>query len=225
MRPSLFATVQWLNALRTIQLKLFNMSVHPSRISLVPMEKLQLLCIMSETVASIMFAIVSAFMILCFTFVTFMIFCIFIHIRCLLLILKFPFRFSGVCKGWGYPQYNTFDGLTYTYQGNCTYVLMTEIVQNTNLKIYIDNVQCVPTEDVSCPRSIIISYGTEVITFVNHNLIGAAKLEVNENFIIHSDIFKSNFTMPASVISLVRTSSYMCIHTDCMIFSINPLSS
>lgn len=70
---------------------------------------------------------------------------------------------------------------------------MTEIVKKTNLNIYIENVLCDPTEEVSCPRSMTISYGTEVITFVNHNLIGAAKLEVNENFLIHSDIYKSNF--------------------------------
>lgn len=55
---------------------------------------------------------------------------------------------------------------------------MTEIVQKTNLKIYIDNVLCDPTLEVSCPRSITISYETEVVTFVNHNLLGAAKLEV-----------------------------------------------
>lgn len=56
---------------------------------------------------------------------------------------------------------------------------MEEISPRLNLKIYIDNVYCDPTEDVSCPRSIIISYGSEVITFVNHNLIGAAELEVS----------------------------------------------
>lgn len=105
---------------------------------------------------------------------------------------------------------------------------MTEIVQKTNLKIYIDNVECDPTEEVSCPRSIIISYGTEVITFVNHNLIGAAQLEVNKNFIMHSDIYKSNVTIHANVISVVRTTSYVCIDIDvhsCLLFSINSLSS
>ncbi|XP_060891510.1 mucin-2-like [Labrus mixtus] len=82
-----------------------------------------------------------------------------------------------VCEGWGDPHYITFDGLFYSYQGNCTYVLMEEILPIHNLKIYIDNVFCDPTEDVSCPRSIIVSYGTQVITLVNHNLIGAAQLE------------------------------------------------
>ncbi|KAM7003500.1 LOW QUALITY PROTEIN: mucin-5B-like [Tautogolabrus adspersus] len=82
-----------------------------------------------------------------------------------------------VCEGWGDPHYITFDGLFYSYQGNCTYVLMEEILPIHNLKIYIENVFCDPTEDVSCPRSIIVSYGTQVITLLNHNLIGAAQLE------------------------------------------------
>ncbi|KAM6936957.1 mucin-2-like [Xenentodon cancila] len=86
-----------------------------------------------------------------------------------------------VCEGWGDPHYITFDGLYYSYQGNCTYVLMEETTPIHNLKIYIDNVYCDPTEDVSCPRSIIISYGLHVITLINHNLIGAPQLEVLQN--------------------------------------------
>ncbi|KAM9495181.1 mucin-2-like [Clarias gariepinus] len=81
------------------------------------------------------------------------------------------------CEGWGDPHYKTFDGLFYSYQGECTYVLMKEISPKHNLKIYIDNVNCDPRESVSCPRAIIVSYNSLVITLKNHNLIGAAKLE------------------------------------------------
>ncbi|XP_027886235.1 mucin-2 [Xiphophorus couchianus] len=83
-----------------------------------------------------------------------------------------------VCEGWGDPHYITFDGLYYSYQGNCTYVLMEEIKAKYHLKIYVDNVFCDPTEDVSCPRSIIIAYGFQVVTLINHNLVGAPQLEV-----------------------------------------------
>ncbi|XP_051978532.1 intestinal mucin-like protein [Xyrauchen texanus] len=81
------------------------------------------------------------------------------------------------CEGWGDPHYITFDGLFYSYQGNCTYVLMEEIRPQHHLKIYIDNVFCDPTELVSCPRSIIVSYNNQVITLKNHNFIGGAELE------------------------------------------------
>ncbi|XP_029378516.1 mucin-2-like isoform X2 [Echeneis naucrates] len=82
------------------------------------------------------------------------------------------------CEGWGDPHYITFDGLYYSYQGNCTYVLMEEIIKRYDLKIYIDNVYCDPVERVSCPRSIIISYHSLKFRLINHNLMGAAQLEV-----------------------------------------------
>ncbi|XP_070686894.1 intestinal mucin-like protein [Pempheris klunzingeri] len=83
-----------------------------------------------------------------------------------------------VCEGWGDPHYNTFDGLYYSYQGNCTYVLMEEISPRHNLRIYIDNVFCDLTEDVSCPRSIIVEYGLEAVRLINHNFNGGIELEV-----------------------------------------------
>ncbi|XP_034391291.1 mucin-2-like isoform X2 [Cyclopterus lumpus] len=86
-----------------------------------------------------------------------------------------------VCEGWGDPHYITFDGLYYSYQGKCTYVLMEEILPIHNLNIYIENVYCDPTEDVSCPRSIIISYQSEIVALINYNLLGAAQLEALKN--------------------------------------------
>ncbi|XP_047246477.1 mucin-2-like [Girardinichthys multiradiatus] len=86
-----------------------------------------------------------------------------------------------VCEGWGDPHYITFDGLYYSYQGNCTYVLMEEYTPKNHLKIYVDNVYCDPTEDVSCPRALTIAYGFHVVTLINHNLIGAPQLEALKN--------------------------------------------
>ncbi|XP_077423877.1 mucin-2 [Vanacampus margaritifer] len=81
------------------------------------------------------------------------------------------------CKGWGDPHYITFDGLYYTYQGNCTYVLMEEITPKHNLKIYVDNVYCDANQHVSCPRSLIISYKSDVFVLKSQNLVGTSELE------------------------------------------------
>lgn len=50
-----------------------------------------------------------------------------------------------------------------------------------NLSIYIDNEFCDPIEDVSCPRSLTVSYESQNITLINtnHDLLGAVQLEVN----------------------------------------------
>lgn len=64
---------------------------------------------------------------------------------------------------------------------------MEEIVAKHHLKVYIDNVLCDPALHVSCPRSIIISYGSHVFNLTNHNLIGRADLEVKQGTpMIHS---------------------------------------
>ncbi|KAL8205108.1 UNVERIFIED_CONTAM: hypothetical protein K2H54_000236 [Gekko kuhli] len=71
---------------------------------------------------------------------------------------------SGYCTGWGDPHYKTFDGLYYSYQGNCTYTLVEEINKNIdNFGVYIDNYHCDPREPVSCPRTLFVRHETQEV--------------------------------------------------------------
>uniref|UniRef100_A0A8D2CYX7 Mucin-2 n=1 Tax=Sciurus vulgaris TaxID=55149 RepID=A0A8D2CYX7_SCIVU len=68
------------------------------------------------------------------------------------------------CTGWGDPHYVTFDGLYYSYQGNCTYVLVEEIApQVDNFGVYIDNYHCDVNDKVSCPRTLIVRHETQEV--------------------------------------------------------------
>lgn len=70
-----------------------------------------------------------------------------------------------ICMGWDHSNYMTFDGTPYTFHGNCTYILVKEIVnKHGNLRILLDNSFCDVASNQSCSRSLLVYYNSmEVI--------------------------------------------------------------
>ncbi|GFY77264.1 hemocytin, partial [Trichonephila inaurata madagascariensis] len=71
-----------------------------------------------------------------------------------------------VCRGHGDPNYITFDGRYYAFQGNCTYVLAQHLTSEDpgmNFKIYATNVECPEEPHTSCTDGIQVFWNGHTI--------------------------------------------------------------
>ncbi|XP_036390593.1 mucin-5B-like [Megalops cyprinoides] len=71
----------------------------------------------------------------------------------------FHYECECSCDGWGHTHYVTFDGKYYTFQENCTYILVQEIIsKHDNFRILTDNSYCDVPYSIGCHQALIVSY-------------------------------------------------------------------
>lgn len=79
-------------------------------------------------------------------------------------LLQLPFHvpFPGQCDLYGQSQYISFQGVTFNFLNQCTYILVEERSPRHNLTIAVDNFNCVPGLQESCAKDIILRYQSNV---------------------------------------------------------------
>lgn len=70
---------------------------------------------------------------------------------------------TAVCRASGDPHYTTFDGVSFSFQGVCSYILTR--AKDKSFQVITENVKCGST-DVSCTKSIQITIKGQEINLV-----------------------------------------------------------
>ncbi|XP_035579046.1 mucin-5AC [Zalophus californianus] len=113
-----------------------------------------------------------------------------------------------VCSGWGDPHYITFDGTYYTFLGNCTYVLLQQIIPvYGHFRVLIDNYFCGPENGLSCPQAIIVEYRQDRVVLTRKPVLGVMTNEI----IFNEKVVRPGFQKDGVSVSQIGIKMYVTI--------------
>ncbi|KFO26412.1 Mucin-5B [Fukomys damarensis] len=97
------------------------------------------------------------------------------------------------CSVWGHSHYSTFDGTTYSFPGNCTYILMREIrPHHGNLSILMHSHYCAAAHGTSCSRALQVLYQSMEIVLTTTTATGTEESLVLFDGVRVSGAFSKN---------------------------------
>lgn len=89
-----------------------------------------------------------------------------------------------VCRGHGDPNYISFDGRAFEFQGNCSYMLAQHISADKSLDFQVvgNNVECPEEPRTTCTQGLTISYGNSHV-----RISRGQRVQFNENELQEKD--------------------------------------
>lgn len=94
---------------------------------------------------------------------------------------------AGLCTVWSGSNFVTFDGQFFTFDENCTYYLVKEIISKYNLTI-IRRPDCDPSESIFCPLAMTITYQSTEVVLTQTETSGTPTIAVSSHFKKHDFI-------------------------------------
>ncbi|XP_077915227.1 mucin-5AC [Halichoerus grypus] len=113
-----------------------------------------------------------------------------------------------VCSGWGDPHYITFDGTYYTSPGNCTHMLVQQIVPvYAHFRVLVDNYFCGAEHGLSCPQSIIVEYRQDRVVLTRKPVLGV----MTNQIIFNEKVVRPGFQKDGIIVSQLGIKMYVTI--------------
>ncbi|CAF1096107.1 unnamed protein product [Rotaria sordida] len=112
---------------------------------------------------------------------------------------------DSTCIATGDPHYITFDGMRYSYEGNCQYYLAKE--KNNTFSILAENVPCGST-GVTCTKNIIIDYLGSIIDLQRGRNVIFNGIEI-ENYESVPKIYGQVSVFKSGVFTIISTPDFL----------------